>query len=216
MAEQAGETTMQRRMNDFATGRSWVPAAPGPTGHARPSGLRWSDSPVVEMDAGCGRPARPGARAPARPCGPRVATPRRRRARSCATAWRRRWRRYASALVAGGYEVALEVVDGDRARLEVVNCNASRVAYEVAARTYAEPVASLADVHRNAGRMRPVIEISSRGRQRTRAPRACSRRAIARDCRHEVCRCCSGRPPPRHRAGARTPARAPRSPGCLR
>jgi hypothetical protein len=184
MAEQVREGFLQRAMQDFATGAPWVPAAPGPTGHARPAGARWSDSPLVKwaLDIGDRLHPRRDNRAALRAAGADA----RARARTVVQASAIPALESVRAELADeGYEVTLEGADMEAA-LEVVNYNGSRLRYEVTGKVYTQPAASLADVYRSVGRTYAVVEIRSRGRMRTRRPAAASGRAIRRDCLHEM------------------------------
>lgn len=184
MAEQAREGFLQRAMKDFATGAPWVPTAPGPTGYARPAGARWSDSPLAKwaLDVADWLDPRRDNRADLRAAGADA------EARARATVLGSVIPALESVrdeLGAEGYEATLEC-EGLQATLAVVNYNGSRVRYEVAGQVYTQPAASLADVYRSVGRTYAVVEIRSRGRIRTRRPAAASRRAIRRDCLHEM------------------------------
>lgn len=184
MAEQAQSSFIQRCMSDFVAGPSWVPAAPGPTGHARPTGTRLSDSPVLKwaldlrdwLDLGGGN------RAVLRAAGTDPQARMQATLRECVIPALESVR---DELAADGYEVTLER-DDTAAILSVTNYNGSQLAYAVTGRVYAEPAASLADIHRGEGRRYAAVEIRSLGRVRTRRPALCSRRAIRRDCLHEM------------------------------
>lgn len=184
MTQNTQETLLERRMKDFVAGPSWVPAAPGPSGHARPTGNRWSDSPVVKwtldlvdrLDPGCDN------RAPMRAAGSDAAAQARAAIVHGVVPALEAVR---DELAADGYEVELDCAAG-HASLAVTNHNGSRLGYEVTGQAYADPTFTLGDAQRNAGRQRPRIEIRSRGRLRTRAPAWCSGRAIGRDCRREL------------------------------
>ena len=184
MAQQAHESILQRYMKDFATGAPWVPTAPGPTGHARPAGARWSDSPVIKWtldlidwidpsrdNRAALREARGDAHAAAQATMLSSVTPALEDVRD--------------ELAADGYAVSLDC-EGMRVALSVVNYNGSSLVYEVSGHVYAEASASLADVYRSTGHTYPLIEIRSWGRKRARRPARCSRRSIRRDCLHEM------------------------------
>ena len=184
MAEQATKTFLQRCMSDFVTGASWVPAAPGPTGHARPGGASWSDSPVVKWALDLvdwldpARDNRAVLRAAGKDPVARMEATLRESVIPALEAAR-------DALVAEGYEVTLDC-SAACASLAVTNYNGSPLEYTVTGRVYAQPAATLADIQRGAGDRYAVIEIRSRGRMRSRRPGLCSRRALRRDCLHEM------------------------------
>lgn len=184
MAEQAHNSFLQRCMSDFATGAAWVPSAPGPTGHARPGGSRWSDSPVIKWTLDLADWLAPVGddQAAIRASG---VDPHARRLATVQAGVVPALESVRDELAADGYEVSLESTDTD-ATLSVVNYNGSRLVYAVSGQVYAEPAASLADLDRSAGRRYAAIEIRSWGRMRTRRPALCSRRAIRRDCLHEM------------------------------
>lgn len=184
MAEQIQKTFIQRCMEDFATGAPWVPTAAGPTGYARPQGHEWRDSPTLKLALDVAD----------RLC-PDTAT------RGALRAWAGEPELQAQAVVDAtvlpaleavareldeqGYPVALEH-DTGAVTLRVTNYNGSHLVYDVSGEVVSEPVASLAQAYQNQQQRHPVVRITSWGRTRLRKPTACSQKAMARDCRHEM------------------------------